>query len=157
MGPMERRTTRRLGVATLAAIAALPVGVGTEAAEAAPRATPSERAAAATNALRKVRAPYRWGGTGPSAFDCSGLIGWAYERAGHRLGVRTSQQMRSLGVRVRRASLRRGDLVYTWDRGFGHVGIYVGGGRYVHAPGRGRRVQVAPVPGGGGFIAAVRP
>lgn len=154
---MKRRPARRLAVATFAAIAALPVGSTTDSADAAARSTVAERAAAATNALRKAGSPYRWGGTGPSAFDCSGLVGWAYERAGHRLGARTSQQMRRLGVRIGRAALQRGDLVYTWDRGFGHVGVYVGGGRYVHAPGRGRRVRVSPVPRGGGFVAAVRP
>lgn len=159
---MERRhgpgsTGRRLAVATLAALAALPAGTTIEAAQAAPRTTAAERSAAASNALRKVHAPYRWGATGPSAFDCSGLVGWAYERAGHDLGVRTSQQMLRLGARIRRVALRRGDLVYTWDRGYGHVGIYVGGNRYVHAPGAGRRVRVSSVPGRGGFVAAVRP
>lgn len=144
-------------MATLAALAALPVGATSDAAAAAPSTTVAERAAAAANAMGKVRAPYRWGAAGPSAFDCSGLVGWAYQRAGHELGVRTSQQMRGLGARIRRAALQRGDLVYTWDRGYGHVGIYVGGNRYVHAPGAGRRVRVSTLPSGSGFIAAVRP
>jgi cell wall-associated NlpC family hydrolase len=60
-------------------------------------------------------------------------------------------------VRIRRAALRRGDLVWTWDRSFGHVGIYLGGGKYVHAPGAGRRIEVARLPSGRAFVGAVRP
>jgi cell wall-associated NlpC family hydrolase len=96
-----------------------------------PTTTTPERAAAARIAQSRVGSPYRWGAT--------------------------SYELHRRGMRVPRSRLRRGDLVYTWDRGLGHVGIYLGRGRYVHAPGSGRRVQVAPVPTGGGFIGAVRP
>jgi cell wall-associated NlpC family hydrolase len=116
-----------------------------------------ERSAAARIALRKVNAPYRWGAAGPRAFDCSGLVTWSYRRAGHALAGRTSWALHERGARIRRAALRRGDLVYTWDRGLGHVGIFIGRGRYVHAPGSGRRVIVAPVPTGSGFVSAIRP
>lgn len=159
---MSSPRTRSARIALAASLLALPVSTLPQpaVADAAPRrvtTTAKERAAAATAALSKVRSPYQWGATGPRAFDCSGLVAWAYRRVGAPLKGRTSQQQHRGGVRIRRSSLRRGDLVFTWDRGLGHVGMYVGRGRYVHAPGRGRRVQVAPVPSGSGFISAVRP
>lgn len=161
-GPMKTRSLPTARIAMAAALLAIPITATAppEAADASPRrvtTTAKERATAARNALRKVRAPYQWGATGPRAFDCSGLVAWAYQRAGSPLKGRTSQQQHRGGVRIRRSSLKRGDLVYTWDRGLGHVGIYVGRGRYVHAPGTGRRVQVAPVPRGSGYVGAVRP
>ncbi|MCB0877483.1 MAG: C40 family peptidase [Thermoleophilia bacterium] len=148
-------------VALAATLAALPTIATTPAsADASPRrvtTTIKERTNAVRVALRKVGAPYRWGATGPSSFDCSGLVVYSYQRAGHALRGRTSQQLYAHGVRIRRSKLRRGDLVYTWDRGRGHVGMYVGRGRYVHAPGAGRHVKVAPLPGGRAFVGAVRP
>lgn len=119
--------------------------------------TATQRAAAATVAAGKVRSPYGWGATGPSSFDCSGLVTFAYRAAGRPLAARTSHDLFRHGAPVRRAALRRGDLVWTWDRGRGHVGMYLGRNRYVHAPGRGRRVEVASLPSGGGFVGAVRP
>lgn len=119
--------------------------------------TPKVRAAAAQAAQAKAGSPYRRGATGPSRFDCSGLVTFAYRAAGHQLPVRSSYEMYRIGARVRRAALRPGDLVWTWDRSLGHVGIYVGSGRYAHAPGSGRRVEVSPLPRGAAFIGAVRP
>ncbi len=142
-------------VATLAA--ALVLAPAADAAGRRVSTTPMQRAKAATIAASKVNAPYQWGATGPSSFDCSGLLVYAYRAAGNPLKARTSYDLYRQGVRIRRASLRRGDLVWTWDRSLGHVGVYLGRGRYVHAPGAGRRVQISPVPSGGGFVGAVRP
>ena len=119
--------------------------------------TPMQRAKAATIAVSKVRSPYSWGAAGPRSVDCSGLVTFAYRAAGKQLRGRTSYELFRHGARIRRAALRRGDLVWTWDRGLGHVGMYVGRGQYVHAPGSGRRVEVAPLPSGGGYVGAVRP
>lgn len=119
--------------------------------------TPAVRATAAKVAAAQVGARYHRGAAGPRRFDCSGLVTFAYRRAGHALAGRTSYELFTTGARVRRAALRPGDLVWTWDRTRGHVGIYVGHGRYVHAPGPGRRVEVAPLPTGAAFIGAVRP
>ena len=94
---------------------------------------------------------------GPKRFDCSGLVAFAYRAAGTILAARTSHDLWNHGARIRRAGLQRGDLVWTWDRTFGHVGIYVGDGRYVHAPGSGRVVEVAALPTGRTFVGAVRP
>jgi cell wall-associated NlpC family hydrolase len=119
--------------------------------------TPQVRAAAADAAVAKLGSPYRRGSMGPKRFDCSGLVDFAYRAAGFPLAGRSSFDLWTLGAHVRRAALRRGDLVYTWDRSHGHVGIYLGNGRYVHAPGTGRRVEIAPLPRGRDFVGAVRP
>jgi cell wall-associated NlpC family hydrolase len=119
--------------------------------------TAKQRMKAAKVAARKAGSPYSWGATGPSSFDCSGLVTFAYRMAGKPLRARTSYDLFRHGVRIRRGGLKRGDLVWTYDRGLGHVGMYLGGNRYVHAPGSGRRVEVAPLPGGSAFVGAVRP
>src|SRR5690242_19337473 len=100
---------------------------------AASAATPPERAA--TEALKMVGAPYRYGGASAKGFDCSGLVQWSYRHAGVALPHNTEQQRR-LGQRVRLADLRPGDLVFFEQRGKknGHVAIYIGHGEIVHAP-----------------------
>lgn len=135
----------------LAAMAPAPAHAGT------PTTTHTQRVIAAKVATSKAGSPYRWGATGPSRFDCSGLILYSFKRAGKTLSARTSYSMWNLGRRRTRSQLRRGDLVWTWDRSLGHVGIYLGKGKYVHAPGAGRKVSVSPLPTGRGFIGAVRP
>ena len=158
MAGMAPRTSRfrRLALLATAGSTALVAGAPIPAADAAPvRTTAAERSIAATVARGKVGRPYQWGATGPSSFDCSGLVGFAYRLARHPLPVRTSQQMWRLGARIPRSRVRRGDLVFTYS--LGHVGLYLGAGRYVHAPGRGRRIEVAPLPSGRAFIGAVRP
>ncbi|MFG2496346.1 NlpC/P60 family protein [Streptomyces caniferus] len=104
----------------------------------------SGRAAAAVAAVRAaVGRPYAWGGSGPSAFDCSGLTQWAYGRAGVSL-PRTSQAQRGAGRQVPLSQARPGDLVvYRSDAS--HVGMYVGNGQVVHAPYPGARVRYDPV------------
>jgi cell wall-associated NlpC family hydrolase len=119
--------------------------------------TPAQRAAAMRIAISKVGAPYASGAAGPRRFDCSGLVTFAFRGAGHPLAGRSSFELVRTGARIRRAALRPGDLVFTWDRAFGHVGVYIGRGRYVHAPRPGRRVEIAPLPRGSAFVAAIRP
>jgi cell wall-associated NlpC family hydrolase len=105
---------------------------------AAPRRTIGERAASI--ALKAVGVPYHWGGTSPtSGFDCSGLVYWAYGKLGIDL-PHSSYALYGKGRRVGRSRLKPGDLVFFW--GLGHVGMYVGRGRMVHAPHSGTRVQV---------------
>lgn len=100
-----------------------------------------ERAAA--NALKLVGAPYRYGGASPSrGFDCSGLVQYSYQRAGVSLPHNTEQQRR-VAKSIRRAELRRGDLVFFDQEGKknSHVGIYLGDGTFVHAPSSGKHVR----------------
>lgn len=103
-----------------------------------PRPTLGERAAKI--ALRAVGVPYRWGGSSPAqGFDCSGLVYWAYGRLGLEL-PHSSYALFGEGRPVARARLRPGDVLFF--SGLGHVGLYVGRGRMVHAPHSGRLVEV---------------
>jgi hypothetical protein len=104
-----------------------------------PEATVGDRAA--RYARRLLGIPYRYGGDSPqSGFDCSGLVRFVYSRFGVTL-PHSSYADFSLGRHVTRAQLRPGDLVF-FD-GVGHVGMYIGGGRFIHAPHTGTRVQVS--------------
>ena len=114
--------------------------------------TVGERAAAI--ALNEVGVPYRWGGMSPaSGFDCSGLVYWAYGRLGIKL-PHSSFALYDRGRRIGRARMRPGDVLFF--RGLGHVGIYVGRGRMVHAPHSGSRVQVVRLSRYGGRLVSVR-
>ncbi|HEX4519055.1 MAG TPA: C40 family peptidase [Gaiellaceae bacterium] len=91
-------------------------------------------------ARRLLGVPYRWGGDSPqTGFDCSGFVRFVYGHFGLSL-PHSSYADYDLGVRIARSSLRPGDLVF-FD-GVGHVGMYVGGGRFIHAPHTGTSVQV---------------
>jgi cell wall-associated NlpC family hydrolase len=102
---------------------------------------------AARIALKAVGVPYRWGGTSPSVgFDCSGLVYWAYGRLGVAV-PHSSYALAGKGRPVRTSRLRPGDLLFFY--GNGHVGLYIGHGRMVHAPHAGERVQVVRLAGSG--------
>ena len=107
---------------------------------------PAPRAAKAVRAALSQRGtPYRWGGSAPGrGFDCSGLVSWAYGRVGVRL-PHSSYALARLGRRVGWSALRPGDIVF-FHRAR-HVGIYIGKGRFVHAPRRGDVVRVARLGG----------
>jgi cell wall-associated NlpC family hydrolase len=105
---------------------------------AAPKPSLGQRAAAI--ALKAVGVPYHWGGSSrQSGFDCSGLVYWAYGRLGVEL-PHSSYALYGLGRRVPRSRMKPGDVLFFY--GLGHVGVYVGRGRMVHAPESGRRVEV---------------
>ncbi|MFD3946555.1 NlpC/P60 family protein [Streptomyces sp. NPDC058579] len=104
----------------------------------------SSRAAAAVIAARSaIGKPYVWGATGPSGFDCSGLMVWSYRQAGISL-PRTSQAQRHAGRQVPLSQAQPGDLV-TYRGDASHVGIYAGNGQVIHAPYPGARVRYDPV------------
>jgi secretion/DNA translocation related TadE-like protein len=100
--------------------------------------------AVALLALQHLGKPYVWGATGPNGFDCSGLVCYVYAQVGVRLPRVTFSQVhvgRAVGV----GELAPGDLVFF--RHNNHVGIYLGGGFYVHAPRTGDVVKVSPLNG----------
>ena len=90
-------------------------------------------------ARRQLGVPYRWGGASPTGFDCSGLVMWVYGRLGIPL-PHNAAALYSTGQPVSLSHLRPGDLVFF--HGLGHVGIYVGQGRMIHAPQTGERVEI---------------
>jgi cell wall-associated NlpC family hydrolase len=100
-------------------------------------------AAVLAYAYAQLGKPYRWGGAGPSSFDCSGLAMRAWAAAGVSLGHSTVTQQRS-GRRVSLSDLQPGDLVF-WGSPAYHVGIYVGGGRILDAPHTGTDVQIQAI------------
>lgn len=96
----------------------------------------------ASNAAKYIGVPYVYGGTSPSGFDCSGLIYYAAKEAGINL-PRTSQAQSTLGSYVSVSDLKAGDLVFWGGVGSAyHVGIYIGGGQYLHAPAPGQNVTI---------------
>ena len=87
--------------------------------------------------------PYVYGATGPDSFDCSGFTSYVYRNSVGMEITRTTYSQMGVGTAVSYDQLQPGDLVFTY--GGDHVGIYVGGGSYIHAPQPGDRVKVSPV------------
>ncbi|MBU4302509.1 MAG: C40 family peptidase, partial [Actinobacteria bacterium] len=92
--------------------------------------------------IQHLGKPYVWGATGPNCFDCSGLVCYVYAQIGVRLPRVTHSQVR-VGREVPARELAPGDLVFF--RQNKHVGIYLGGGWYVHAPRAGDVVKISPL------------
>lgn len=111
------------------------------------RRTPAQIAVEVASA--QIGKPYRWGATGPSRFDCSGLTRFAWKAAGVNLPHSSRAQYASLR-HVSVGELEPGDIVYRP----GHVGIYLGKGRMIHAPQSGSRVQISPL---GRVVGGARP
>lgn len=110
-----------------------------------PKKTPavSGRAGVAVRyAYGALGKPYRWGEDGPGGYDCSGLTSAAWRAAGRSLPHNTAMQWNAV-AHLRRAELRPGDLVFY--RSLGHVALYVGGGKVIHAPTFGRNVEIRDV------------
>jgi cell wall-associated NlpC family hydrolase len=131
-------------------------------AAAAPAPAPAPRVAAAGGAARtavdtalaQLGDPYVWAAAGPDAFDCSGLVQYAYAAAGVRLPHSSTMQSQ-MGTPVSRSQLQPGDLVFFYSP-VSHVGIYVGDGQMVHASTYGQPVKVASVDAMGGYNSARR-
>ncbi|HEY7794934.1 MAG TPA: C40 family peptidase [Gaiellaceae bacterium] len=105
-------------------------------------------------ANRLTGTPYRWGGSSPqSGFDCSGLVQYVYGKLGIDLPHYAAGQF-GHGRRVARGSLRPGDLVFF--SGLGHVGIYAGRDRFIHAPQSGTTVRWSRLSSRRSYYGAVR-
>ncbi|MEV6977693.1 C40 family peptidase [Kitasatospora sp. NPDC093806] len=102
-------------------------------------------------ALAQLGKPYVWGGDGPTGYDCSGLVQQAYRRAGVGL-PRVADDQYAATTPITAGQLRRGDLLFWSDSGrasgIHHVGIYLGGGKFVEAPRPGKTVRVSTISSG---------
>jgi murein DD-endopeptidase MepM/ murein hydrolase activator NlpD len=172
---MARTTTRQLTfLARLLAVLlllALPAGVASARTDANTDSAPAPKAPKGSNTGRKavsiakryLGVKYKWGGSNPkTGFDCSGLTMYVYRKLGVKLLHYTGDQWRE-GYRIPRSQLRRGDLVF-FDMSKGgdpqHEGIYVGNGKFIHAPHTGDVVKISSLASGHyaqDYIGAVRP
>lgn len=161
---LERQARERLarqrqsaGSATLAAPGSSETGETIEAALALPSQAEAARDAAPAEApparyggvvgiaMRYLGVPYRWGGSSPSTgFDCSGFSMYVYAQVGVNLPHNAAMQYQ-LGRPVSKSQLQPGDLVFF--HGLGHMGIYIGGGSFIHAPQTGDVVKISPLSG----------
>src|SRR5579871_4739215 len=127
------------------AFADTSVGASASTPEGAAIVPPSSHSGVVGVAMQYIGVPYVWAGASPSGFDCSGLVMYAYSQVGVSL-PHSSYAMWTVGVPVPRDQLQPGDIVF-FD-GLGHVGIYIGGGEFVHAPHTGTDVQVSSLDSG---------
>lgn len=120
------------------ALIAAGIAASAEAADRAPHS------AVVSQALALIDVPYRFGGSSPAGFDCSGLVRYVFRAAAGLELPRRTEDMSRVGQPVRAAELQPGDLVFfnTFRRAYSHVAIYVGDGRFLHAPARGGRVRI---------------
>ena len=96
-------------------------------------------------AKQNLGVPYKWGGTSPSGFDCSGFVYYVLNTLGIKAS-RTLTTMYAQGTEVSKSELKPGDIVFfknTYKSGLSHVGIYVGDGQFIHAPSSGKVVSYA--------------
>jgi len=143
---LQRSLFRRL----LAVSAAIAVGLtGCSSAPRTPDATTGiavaadpVRAQIVFTAMQMVGVPYQWGGSTPEGFDCSGLVQYAYSNAGLRL-PRTAEAQLDASAPLTLENAQAGDLLFFRDGGHtSHVAIYLGQGRFVHAPSTGGQVSL---------------
>jgi peptidoglycan DL-endopeptidase CwlO len=119
-----------------------------------PPAPSSGAGAAVAEAKRQLGKPYKFGAVGPDSFDCSGLTQWAWAKGGVSMNHYTGSQYDSF-PQVPLDQLQPGDLVF-FRADLGHMGMYVGGGQFIHAPQTGDVVKISLL-AGRSIVGAVRP
>jgi peptidoglycan DL-endopeptidase CwlO len=150
MRAAEAAQQRRLAAAARARIAsadpppAAPVGVAASTPEGTTVAPPNVHGGVVGIAMRYLGVPYRWGGASPSGFDCSGLVMYVFAQIGVSL-PHSSYAMFGMGTPVSISQLQPGDLVFF--SGASHMGIYIGGGQFIHAPHTGDVVKISSLSG----------
>ncbi|HWS73925.1 MAG TPA: C40 family peptidase [Quisquiliibacterium sp.] len=143
-----QRASAAVLVAAFAAFYAPPAAM----ADPAPEQHPAQSLATdlVVRALDLLGVNYKWGGNSPeTGLDCSGLVRHVFAQAAGLVLPRRSEEISRAGAPIARSELRPGDLVFfnTLRRTFSHVGIYIGDGRFVHAPSRGGQVRVENLAG----------
>jgi cell wall-associated NlpC family hydrolase len=100
-------------------------------------------------AMQYLGVPYVWGGSSPSGFDCSGLVVYVFAQAGRSGLPHYTGALWQMGVPVSYGELQPGDLVFFY--GGGHMGIYIGGGQFIHAPHTGDVVKISDLSPGSSY------
>jgi cell wall-associated NlpC family hydrolase len=120
------------------------VGVSASTPEGSTVAPPNVHGGVVGIAMRYLGVPYVWGGGSPRGFDCSGLVSYVFAQIGVPL-PHSSYAMYGMGTPVSMSQLQPGDLVFF--AGASHMGIYIGGGQFIHAPHTGDVVKISPISG----------
>lgn len=107
----------------------------------------SMRSAIIKIAKQQIGDPYVAGANGPNGFDCGGLAQYVYKQATGIDILRSSRQQYTQVEKISKKNAKPGDLVFFFERGAHHVGIYIGNGKMIDAPGRGHEVRVSPISG----------
>jgi peptidoglycan DL-endopeptidase CwlO len=120
------------------------VGISASTPEGSTVAPPNVHGGVVGIAMRYLGVPYVWGGSSPSGFDCSGLVSYVFAQIGVSLPHSSYTQF-GMGTPVSIGELQPGDLVFF--TGASHVGIYIGGGQFIHAPHTGDVVKISSLSG----------
>jgi peptidoglycan DL-endopeptidase CwlO len=120
------------------------IGVGASTPEGSTIAPPNVHGGVVGVAMGYLGVPYVWGGSSPRGFDCSGLVMYAFAAVGISLPHSSYAQF-NMGIPVSIGQLQPGDLVFF--SGASHVGIYIGGGQFIHAPHTGDVVKISSLSG----------